>query len=89
MKLVSTLILLMALFSSTVLADGNQGSGGLTYDGGATVTTKGGITTEDGDPPPPPTCVPSETVTCDEGNQGSGGRSVMDFIQKYLIALFD
>lgn len=88
MKLVSTLILLMALFSSTVLAEGNQGSGGFTYDGGTVVTVKGGITTEDGDPPPP-ACVPSETVTCDEGNQGSGGRSVMDFIQKYLSSIFD
>jgi hypothetical protein len=87
MKLVSTLFLLMALFSSTVLAEGNQGSGGFTYDGGATVTVKGGITTEDGDPPP--ACTPTAEDDCD-GNQGSGGRSaMMVFIQKYVISFFD
>jgi hypothetical protein len=93
MKFLSTLILVV-LFSSVVLADGNQGSGGRGYNGDVrTVTVKGGITTEDGDPPPPPPppCVPSSTVDCG-GNQGSGGReasvSIMIFFQKYVIGYF-
>lgn len=93
MKLVSTLVLLMALFSSVAFADGNQGSGGRGYNGDVKTTVKtGGIRTEDGDPPPPP-CVPSSTNTCfDDGNQGSGGRatsvSIIIFVEKYLIGLF-
>jgi hypothetical protein len=87
MKLVATLFLLMALFSSTVLAEGNMGGGGLVYTTDTKVEVKGGITTEDGDPPPP--CVPGPTVKCD-GNMGGGGRtaSIILFVQKYLISLF-
>lgn len=94
MKFLATLSLMIFLFSMTVFAEGNQGSGGRGVNGGVRTTTiKGGITTEDGDPPPPPPapCVPSPTNTCD-GNQGSGGRtasvSIMLFVKDYLISLF-
>jgi hypothetical protein len=90
MKLVSTLILLMALFCSTVLADGNMGGGGRATLNDTKVTVKGGMTTEDGDPPPPPPpCVPSPEAACDGGNMGGGGRSTFDFIQEYLSSFFD
>jgi hypothetical protein len=89
MKL-ATLFLLIGLFATTAIAEGNQGSGGRGIDGTVKVIVKDGQTTEDGDPPPP-ACVPSETETCD-GNQGSGGRSastsILLFVQKYLIAIF-
>jgi hypothetical protein len=89
MKLVSTLFLLIALFSSTVLADGNMGGGGRTYTADTKGEVKGGMTTEDGDPPPPPPCVPSPDDDC-EGNMGGGGRTaIILFVQKYLISLFD
>lgn len=89
MKLVATLFLMMALFGSTVLADGNMGGGGRAYTADTKVEVKGGMTTEDGDPPPPPPCVPTPTVPCDDGNMGGGGRTaIILFIQKYLISLF-
>lgn len=91
MKFLATLSLMIFLFSMTVFAEGNQGSGGRSVNGGVRTTTiKGGVTTEDGDPPPPAPCVPSPTNTCD-GNQGSGGRtasvSIMLFVKDYLISL--
>jgi hypothetical protein len=88
MKLVSTLFLLMAIFSSTVLAEGNMGNGGRATTSDTKVTVKDGMTTEDGDPPPPP-CDPNAPTECDEGNMGNGGRAaIIVFIQKYLISLF-
>lgn len=90
MKL-ATLFLLIGLFASTAIAEGNQGSGGRSFDGDIKVTVKDGPTTEDGDPPPPPVCVRSSTDDC-EGNQGSGGRSasteILLFVQKYLVTIF-
>lgn len=90
MKLVATLFLMMAFFGSTVLADGNMGGGGRPYTTDTKGEVKGGTTTEDGDPPPPPPpCVPTPTVSCDEGNMGGGGRTaIILFVQKYLISLF-
>lgn len=88
MKL-ATLFLLIGIFASTAIAEGNQGSGGRTINGGGTTTIKDGQTPEGGDPPP--VCIPSSTDPCD-GNQGSGGRpasaDILLFVKDYLIAIF-
>ena len=91
MKLVSILVLLAALFTTSVFAEGNMGNGGRSTNGTTiktqTVKSGSGMTTEDGDPPP--ACVPSETVTCD-GNMGNGGRSasIFSIITDYLVSFF-
>jgi len=93
MKLATILFLMAALFTTTVLAEGNMGTGGRGTNGDVrTNTVKGGFSTEDGDPPPSnPPCVPSSTEPCD-GNMGTGGRpasaDILLFVQQYLIAIF-
>ena len=79
MKLPLKLFLILCLFSSVTLADGDQGNGGFTGDQG-----NGGKT-----------AVKIDVASCD-GDQGNGGRAVNDqsesiltFIQKYLISIFE
>lgn len=82
MKLTLKIFLVICLFSSIALADGDQPNGGATEgdqsNGGKTAIVK------------------TDVGTSYDGNQGSGGRAVNDqnesvltFIQNYLMSIFE
>ena len=81
MKLTLKIFLVICLFSSITFAEGEMGTGGKTCSPGQTCVTGDG---EMG------------TGGFTDGNQGNGGRAVNDqsesiltFIQKYLISIFE
>jgi hypothetical protein len=93
MKLTIKILLVICLFCSVALADGEMGSGGKTCPPQTTCLDSDGEMGSGGKS----TAIKTEDTASLDGEMGSGGRTVNDqtqndsvltFIQNYLISIF-